>query len=1308
MAVSICLGSYTGKPFKPTVLLPALMLLSSFGSARSQQVPFGFSVDYTGALFGYYRIEPTSSKPLFPAVLAFGKERAQRHQTLLLGMGDNFAPEFGASLQLTGEKTQDCYEAIDTSDSKRDLSPPEILYKEDTRVAKKVECDNVANFLLREGYRAVVPGREDFLYSAGWLRKIAILLRERSEPVDETKDPTGRLHILAANLRITSNSPKKHDCPLLFAGKLIAKGNTQCTDSEGEQIPVAQDWVDRLDLTFKSNEELAGKINKAAQNDPEVRRQLLANQVSQLLAMNPPTVHPKCEPNSECKDPSTWKQLASIGAYRVSGTNVELIKEPTGGKRDSYSDLVDEVKFLAALAATPKGGELTKFTSGKKKTDEEVFLNQFASTPKGDDLAKFARGIQDMIDRLNDSSSPQCEKNLLLSDDLRVIGRNSLLRVIADEQADSGYTFSDRKGADGKVSRTLLVAVIGSETMKAVSPTNLLVETRTVEAPADEKTSPTTGQIETRILNRPKDNPKEEWQVKSLDPRRTVLAVIRAATLVANDSGRQVDRTIVMAQMPRTEAEELAAHLKTSLKRLDLASLKIDLVLSEAQAEHATPNEHITRDPMETTPVLTPHPAFSRDFTGNTGGLVNPISTATLCPDGIDNKTKSNKFDAEEYPTALGKFEELIGVGAESKALKDQEENKAGALEFLLQQLQKSSKADVVLLERRDIYLEQLPQSYANYEVCETFLAESDPKKSSASTPQPLNAAEKRSCQIRVALDRILWKGDYSERVMVSGKDLKAMLKTAQSQETDQESLAARDTTDQWLVTYGITTNDPKQLTRLEVREDRFVLPEDKACRGNMSAIKPETPYCVNGSTIAEDASYWVETSSHIANDGITYTTMKALPDDYHQRMMNKFLTAEMTKVIVNLTTPVDDLPPTMWQAQRTQQQRRLLHLDYGKLVAGFNIRNPDGGNTAASNFQGVTDTRASQPTQQELDLETLSRVVGDIPGHLPFSVGVQTDAEYDRATLGNLTGKPINASYAVNSFTVGGFLQKRIPFWGDAKTADGNWGNRELPRSLIVLTPHQYQQQMTGSFLFIPFTAGNGEYTLHAPIVSGLVDKLGFRHELGGGKWWKADRASYWETGLELGIQNNVLKSLTLFTRSQSLPCSAATNVTIAQCASTAKFPIDASTTIIDPATGKSTLVTETLHTSGIYWDIHMQKGLVKDPIASVYGINLSLDSKGDFFFERPAGASLSTQTRYAFPITAAVNFPIFRNLSLSPTWTSFFYESQVSRESIVVNSLSVSARWYFDRDSAVPIRRQLFFRGPASLDQTKTAKLK
>jgi hypothetical protein len=89
-------------------------------------------------------------------------------------------------------------------------------------------------------------------------------------------------------------------------------------------------------------------------------------------------------------------------------------------------------------------------------------------------------------------------------------------------------------------------------------------------------------------------------------------------------------------------------------------------------------------------------------------------------------------------------------------------------------------------------------------------------------------------------------------------------------------------------------------------------------------------------------------------------------------------------------------------------------------------------------------------------------------------------------------------------------------------------------------------------------------------------------------------------------------------------------------------------------------------------------------------------------------AGESLSTQTRYAFPITAAINFPVLRNLSLSPTYSPFFYKNQVAGDAITVNTFSITAKWFYDRDSRVPLLKQLVFKGPASLDLTKSAKMK
>lgn len=325
--------------------------------------------------------------------------------------------------------------------------------------------------------------------------------------------------------------------------------------------------------------------------------------------------------------------------------------------------------------------------------------------------------------------------------------------------------------------------------------------------------------------------------------------------------------------------------------------------------------------------------------------------------------------------------------------------------------------------------------------------------------------------------------------------------------------------------------------------------------------------YCVTGSTVADDAAYWMETSDHIANDGVICSEMKKEPKDYHRLMTAVdekqkgaegaakegkplFLTEELMKRSTELGGSFVTPPPAPGaiakqdseetretNEQRDQEERSLMHVDFSRLVAGFNIRHPEGGNQRASAFQGVTDTRASQPNQQELDLETLNRVSSDElmrPRVYSFSVGIQTDAEYDRSAQGNLTNKPVNAIYAVNNLSIGAFVQKRIPFWGDAKTAGGDWGNRELPRTLLVITAYQYERQFTGNFIFLNFAAGNGELTVHSLVVTGYARKAGLRHDMAGGKW-SFDRGSYAEAGWEYVVQNNIGRSMTLTTTSKS-----------------------------------------------------------------------------------------------------------------------------------------------------------------------------
>jgi hypothetical protein len=130
---------------------------------------------------------------------------------------------------------------------------------------------------------------------------------------------------------------------------------------------------------------------------------------------------------------------------------------------------------------------------------------------------------------------------------------------------------------------------------------------------------------------------------------------------------------------------------------------------------------------------------------------------------------------------------------------------------------------------------------------------------------------------------------------------------------------------------------------------------------------------------------------------------------------------------------------------------------------------------------------------------------------------------------------------------------------------------------------------------------------------------------------------------------------------------------------------------------------MTQTLRAGGVYWAGHLQWPFDKDKRWL-----LTFDSKGDYFFL--PGVTLPTQTRYAFTTTPALNIKVIGNLVFSPSLTTFFYKNQetpVGNHSLVMNTYSITAKWYFARDAAVPFPRQWWYRGPASADQTKSTKM-
>jgi len=642
---------------------------------------------YTGKLFGYYRIEPGEQTHLTPVTNFLARDFASKG--LLLGMGDNFGPEFGASIQLEKSLDPQCNTPV-KPDPK--VTAPETLYKQETRSAPRAHCDNVMNFLMEAGYRAVVPGREDFIYSAHWLRRMAVSVRDPSDG-QFIKNSENRLNFLAANLRLVSTDdlPKgtKPTCPLLFGEDLLGTKATPCTEDNPNPAPVDFDWLERLDKASTAETQDAIKSalttedgNKFQPDSDTVSARAVKNEFSILKA-----AWRKCDMKDVDKDPTT---------------------KPDGLPGPSCSS--------AQLSQVERDDLKTYWDDFKKRL-----------------VAVFGTG----------GSQKGLYENLLISTDAMQAAQRQLLRNIKHELSDVGYTTTGPKDRP-----VLIIGVIGKETMTAISQANLKVCVNSA------------GLVKCPQMAKDGRN----FTVKVFDPTQAVVTAIRAAS----SDGQQFERVIVMAQMPAPEAEVLASNVRFRIAKLHGVP-PLDAVIAESQYDYQSGTFTLSGvQPGLTTPVLTPPaPASPDQMYGSVAHLY------------INASIYSNRI---EFSPSVPKSE-ITSTGEVRRLLQDR--NPKGSkvipcptngqplpycqyatLLAIMSSLQRASNADLVLLERRDIWAGRIYEGYGGGDADKIYCLD-------------LTESEVPHCLLRVALDRVLWKGDYVERVAVTGADLKKIFDTS-------------------------------------------------------------------------------------------------------------------------------------------------------------------------------------------------------------------------------------------------------------------------------------------------------------------------------------------------------------------------------------------------------------------------------------------------------------------------------------------------------------------------------------------------
>src|SRR5258708_11910218 len=154
--------------------------------------------------------------------------------------------------------------------------------------------------------------------------------------------------------------------------------------------------------------------------------------------------------------------------------------------------------------------------------------------------------------------------------------------------------------------------------------------------------------------------------------------------------------------------------------------------------------------------------------------------------------------------------------------------------------------------------------------------------------------------------------------------------------------------------------------------------------------------------------------------------------------------------------------------------------------------------------------------------------------------------------------------------------------------------------------------------------------------------------------------------------IQHGVLSELD----ANAIACSVSASESLSACLKRKGAPIDWSTIF--------RTFTKTVKEGGLYWDLHLQK--------QFFSKSITTESKGDDYLL--PGATLPTQTRYAWTTNLALNLPLWGNLTLSPTWSEFFFEHQgepSDRPTMHANTVKVVVRWFFGRDAGVPFRRPI-----------------
>jgi hypothetical protein len=1290
-------------------------------SAASDDPQVDREILFTSKLMGYFRMpdhqpyQRTPSDPRCPvtwgdaspdARIFIENFRNRPRNTLLVGTGDNFAPNYysrvlhgaprvapdgtlrapGKELYQWDEEKWTWYQHVD------DFTNAKLQLGVST-----LPTDNVGCFLSYVGYDALVPGKHDFYYGPEHLRQLARFIagpgkRERDPNNDREFPP---VQMLAANMMIKTTWANDH-APIPDSGKL--------------PLPFA---------------------TKYAQ-------------------LPPPS---KDDTTNRCKDPSGENYCAEYRKLEIvdftdSGFAFPWMRfvriNATGSWRPEFLDSL-EVYLCEAVSDDPDdflghdgfckdqhrlGPDTRATDAAQKESGPEALVYKLPEADflrPGHNYAICIAPPEKTVDQRHDTQAaetkPYCLRFAVYDPFFQYPNWNDAKHSDPAERYKNPDLWVVKEG-DGKTP-VVIFGVVDPQLQEHVGGDNFAW--RTV------KGTPGTAKHDKRYTT----------QLTIADP---VRALIHLQDYFEDQYHREHGQDfqgirVLLAQMSPEAVKQLAEHLPSCLR--------FDVIVSAADDALATPNQKLEYFPghgagnggcearagasglkmkgtdelmngslaIPTTFVAVPPsheqpPALPLNsvpgnpksrvvqarklhITGSRPNLIYSLKGHPLfvppsaaaqskvradrfwsdvwCSIYEDDHTKKCPIQGEPKPAASGDQAQTTAISKPTTSLSwDSDAKKRALQQLVLWSIRERYKTDVALLQERDFYLHGLDDYLAEY--CQVIDGPDGKPECDPHYPAELDTQE--------ILDRILWKGDYIQVRSVQGSVLKSVLK-----ESSQFSKAEK-------IPYSPIGESGRALVKLGIQPDE----------------KNGGDYLINDKPLDPGALYTVATSDYIGLGDTGYPELPTPPvgtapppasefgeivtvsgstcqtltksvkgcspplhlKDYYDELVNqtpddprkgntswrKFYAWTYLHRSLGQPPPKhkglqappgsDDITARM---QEKVDAEKNWDFSLDKASVGFTALTHNGGEQELSqNFGGVAngDVNARHAHSWAWDLNSKVTLF-----HTKYDLFASEGMQYTSSFTAQSSG-PRSESQSRNQFTVegGSYLRpwrKDKKLWQLSGVLAGHF-ETQLANPLTNITLSPVPPSTSSSQLF--FKQGRTRL---------LLGRTGARFQ---------DRKSFVEAGLEGGATLNNIESFSALTApgGPTATCFLQATFSLTKCLN--QFNKDNPET---PVTSKSQVtVNRSLQPRyGVYWNMGMTV-----PINPTISYNFT--DASDYFFN--SSGDNSTDTRFRHTLVHTLKFTVLPNLSFEPTYTIFLYQNKLDYNFLFQQQYAVKINYSFD----------------------------